>query len=195
MNSNPQSLSTVAHIHLAQRQDPAMVVAHLTHSLRSPLASLTQRNEVAKQVEALSYPASPVWILARVAALLNPYYEKDTPQAIREIEAEDWLAALEGKPEWAITAAVRWWLGESNDKRRSRPLQGDIAARVSVETEALRAGSVRVRAFDAGMLPRPTEPERKMLTVEERRAIAVSHGMPDLSGLAKPFPATGETTP
>ena len=176
----------------AQQQDPATVVARSTHSLRSPLATLTQRNEVAAQVEALSQPASPVWILARVAALLNPYYEKDTPQAIREMEAEDWLAALDGKPQWAITAAVRWWLGEGNDKRRSRPMQGDIAARVSIETEAMRAGAVRVQAFDAGMLPKPCEPERKMLTVEERRAIAVAAGMPDLSALAKPFPATGE---
>lgn len=174
------------------QQDPVMVVAQLTHSLRSPLATLTQRNEVAAQVEALSQPASPVWILARVAALLNPYYEKDTPQAIREMEAEDWLAALDGKPQWAITAAVRWWKGEHNPARNKRPMDGDIAARVTIETEALRAGTVRVQAFDAGMLPKPAEPERKMLSVEERRAIAIAAGMPDLSAIAKPFPTTGE---
>lgn len=167
-------------------------MAQLTRSLRSPLATLTQRNEVAAQVEALSQPASPVWILARVAALLNPYYEKDTPQAIREMEAEDWLSALEGKPQWAITAAVRWWLGENNPDRRKRPFQGDIGARVTVETDALRAGAVRVHAFDAGMLPKPSAPERKAMTAEERRAIAVAVGMPDLSAIAKPFPASGE---
>lgn len=174
---------------------PATVVEQLTHLLRSPLATLAERNEVAAQVEVLSQPASPVWILARVAALLNPYYEKDTPQAIREIEAEDWLAALQGVPQWAITAAVRWWLGPENEKRRNRPFQGDIAARVTIETDALRAGAVRVQAFDAGLLlPKPEPARDRVLTVEERRAIAVANGLPDLSACAKPFPKTGEGT-
>ena len=163
-------------------------MAHLTHSLRSPLVTQAQRNEVATQVSALSKPANPVWILARVAALLNPYYEKHTPQAIREMEAEDWLDALNGTPQWAITAAVRWWFGESNDKRHKRPMQGDIAARVTVEMEAVRVGNLRVQAFDAGRIPKPqAEPERQPLTAEQCRAIAVAAGMPDLSALAKPF--------
>lgn len=166
MNSN--SPSVVNHT------DPLQAVERLTHSLRSPLASQAARNEVAATVAALSQPASPVWILARVAALLSPYYEKDTPQAIREMEAEDWLAALEGKPQWAITAAVRWWQGDSNPDRRKRPMQGDIAARVLVETEAIRAGHLRVQAFDAGLIPKPAAPPRAISAadVEHRRKVA-----------------------
>ena len=144
-------------------------------------------------MDELSAPASPVWILARVAALLSPYYEKDTPQAVREMEAEDWLASLAGKPEWAITSAVRWWKGPDNPDRRKRPMEGDIAARVAVETQALRAGRILVDAFDAGVNVKQIshQPVRAVPSAEDRRAIAVSLGMPDLSALAKPFPATG----
>lgn len=75
----------------------------------------------------------PVWCLARVAALLSPYYEKDTPQGVREMEAEDWREALAEFPRWAIERAVRWWKSADNPDRRKRPLEGDIASRCRVE--------------------------------------------------------------
>lgn len=78
-------------------------------------------------------PVEPVWCLARVAALLSPYYEKETPQAVREMEAEDWREALAEFPRWAIERAVRWWKSADNPDRRKRPLEGDIAARCRVE--------------------------------------------------------------
>lgn len=175
IQGNPASVTE------AQRLRPLLI---------SPLKSLDERNEVAATVANLEQPASPLWILARVAALLSPYFEKDTPKAVRDMEAEDWLAALEGKPEWAITAAVRWWMGEDNEHRRKRPMQGDIAARIHVETEALRAGKIRVAAFDAGqLLPKPAEPERKTLSADERAALAASLGLPEAK--AKPFPQQG----
>ena len=162
----------------SQTQPPApdQAVAQLTPLLRSPLATLNDRNHVASQIAALSAPASPVWILARVAALLSPYYEKDTPQAVREMEAEDWLHALSGQPQWAITAAVRWWLGADNKDRRRRPMQGDIADRVAVETMALRAGKIRIEAFDAGLLlPKPAPAPREEVSpadMAQRREFA-----------------------
>lgn len=177
---------------IAQRQDPETAAARLRHLLLSPLASQPERNEVASLAAALSAPANPVWILARVAALLNPYYEKDTPQAVREMLAEDWIAALIGQPEWAITAAVRWWKGPDNPDRRKAPIEGDIAARVRIETDAVRASKIRVEAFDRRSSPKPAALSHAPLTAEQRRALAVSLGMPDMSAMAKTFPATGE---
>lgn len=81
----------------------------------------------------LMAPCSGVWISARVAALLSPYYEKDIPQAVRKMEAEDWEIALRGFPKWAIERAVRWWKSDANPDRRKRPIEGDIAARCRVE--------------------------------------------------------------
>ena len=85
-------------------------------------------------------------MLARIAALLSPYYEKDVPQGVKMIEAEDWLDAIEGYPQWAVTKAVRWWKSAENDKRRVRPLEGDIVARIKVEMDAIRAAKYKPTA-------------------------------------------------
>lgn len=97
-------------------------------------------------VEVLSQPARPAWTMAQVAALLHPYYEKDTPQAIREIEAEDWAHELREYPQWAIKAAIRWWKSADNKDRRKRPLEGDISARINVEMIAVRAAKTALRS-------------------------------------------------
>lgn len=104
-----------------------------------PPDDLPEMHEVEATVAALSEPANPTWCMARVAALLSPYYDKDTPQAVREIEAEDWLEALAEYPQWAIERAVRWWKSADNDQRRKRPLEGDIAARCRVEMRGIKA--------------------------------------------------------
>jgi len=143
-------------------------------------------------VGAISESASPVWILARVAALLSPYYEKDTSQAVREMEAEDWLDALQSYPDWAITAAVRWWKGAENLDRRKRPMEGDIAARAWIETSVIRAGEIRVEMFDrrpALVKHVPDEP-RQILTAEARAALADELGLPSMEFYTKQFGAT-----
>lgn len=98
-----------------------------------PRDQLPAKADVERVSGKLLVPTDPIWCLARVAALLLPYYEKDTPQAVREMEAEDWREALGGFPRWAIERAVRWWKSDANPDRRKRPLEGDIAARCRVE--------------------------------------------------------------
>lgn len=100
---------------------------------RLPQDQLPAKADVERVSGKLMVPTDPVWCLARVAALLSPYYEKDTPQAVREMEAEDWREALAQFPRWAIERAVRWWKSDGNPDRRKRPLEGDIAARCRVE--------------------------------------------------------------
>ena len=163
----------------------------LTLSVKSPLVTDQGRNELAAQADRLSVPAPGDWIAARVASLLSPYYEKDTPQAVRLMEAEDWVISLSGKPRWAIDAAVRWWKGADNDKRHRRPMEGDIAARVIVEMDAVRAAKVRIAAFDAGSaLPKPADPPRVIMTAAQRAEQAAALGLPVIA--PKAFPGTGE---
>lgn len=88
-------------------------------------------------IDALSKPASPEWCMARVAALLNPYYDKDTPPAVRKMEAEDWLEELQFYPQWAIESAVRWWKSADNINRRKKPLEGDISERCKLEMRGI----------------------------------------------------------
>jgi len=100
---------------------------------RLPQDQLPAKADVERVSSKLMVPVEPVWCLARVAALLSPYYEKETPQAVREMEAEDWRDALAEFPRWAIERAVRWWKSADNPDRRKRPLEGDIAARCRIE--------------------------------------------------------------
>ena len=191
-NAGPLAVG-LSQANMPVQETAASVVERLRPLLLSPLATLEERSEVAAQVERLSHPAKNEWIMARVGALLDPYFEKETPQMMREMIAEDWLAELAGSPRWAIEAAVRWWKGAENKDRRRRPLEGDIKARVLIETEAVRVGRLRIAAFDAGQVaPKAPEPERKTLSAEERAALAASIGLPDTT--PKRFPQQGAAT-
>lgn len=169
---------------LANGQSPqtaAQAVAQLRPLLLSPLETEATRNTVEAMVARLSHPAPNEWLLARIAALLSPYYEKDTPQAIREIEAEDWLAELAGSPRWAIEAACRWWKGSENDRRHKRPFEGDIKAQVVEIMGVVKLANVRIQLFDKGNVkPKSAEPERVILTAEERAAQAAALGLPNV---------------
>ena len=168
----------------------AMAVQQLTLSVRSPLVTAQGRNELAAQADRLSVPAPMDWIAARVASLLSPYYEKDTPQGVRVMEAEDWVISLSGTPRWAIDAAVRWWKGPENDKRHRRPMEGDIAARAIFEMGAVRAANIKIAAYDNGVVLRdqPSEPPRKPMTKDQAAAI-----MAEVGYKAKTFGAGDES--
>lgn len=145
-------------------------VQQLTHSLRLPLVTQQDRNDLEAKVAPLAVPAPPAWIAARVASLLSPYYEKDTPQAVREMDAEDWVLSLIEYPRWAIDAAVRWWKGPENDKRHRRPFEGDIAARAKIEMGAVNAAKIKIGAFDAGIRIGGSQGQERAPITEEERA-------------------------
>jgi hypothetical protein len=109
----------------------------------------------------LNIPADPVWVMARISSLLNPYFEKDTPHAIRMMEAEDWSYAFEGLPKWAIDKAVRWWKSNDNTKRRGRPLEGDIVERVLIEMKFVRNAKA---GLDMPAPKRHADPDAKVWT-------------------------------
>lgn len=118
-------------------------------------------------------PADSTWMLARIAALLSPYYEKDVPQAVRRIEAEDWVAALSDFPQWAIERSVRWWKSADNPNRRKRPLEGDIAARCKAEMAPIRAAHIALAAGEpVRSAPQPERCAERLIPLAERRARA-----------------------
>lgn len=147
----------------------------MKRSLPSLRHDLAAREMAAAAVTGLQTPASPAWVMARIAALLSPYYEKDVPQAVRVMEAEDWAEALAEYPQWAILNAVRWWKSEHNADRRRRPMEGDIATVCRKEMDAVRAAAfILSQPLSQPLAPPPAAslPRPDALTAEERRAIA-----------------------
>lgn len=122
--------------------------------------ALPEKETVLRIQSALMTSASGVWISARVAALLSPYYEKDIPQAVRKMEAEDWEQALSGFPQWAIERSVRWWKSDANTDRRKRPLEGDIVARCRVEMDGVASASKVLEMKQRGAEHKPESRER-----------------------------------
>ena len=144
-------------------------------SLRSPIATDEQCDEVARALSAVNSQARPSWVMARVAALLSQYYAADVPQAAVSMMAEDWLEELRDYPEWAITKAVRWWKSEANADRKKRPLEGDISARAKFEMQVVRFADRAVRRYWEGYrpmadTPREVVPPEPEMTEEEREA-------------------------
>jgi hypothetical protein len=134
-------------------------------------SELPEAAKVEATVAALCKPCNPTWCLARVAALLNPYYDKDTPNAVRKMEAEDWIEEVGPYPQWAIERAVRWWKSSENPDRRKKPLEGDISARCRVEMRGVSALPDLIERKRSGRYIEPEDPRPKM-SAEDRRAIA-----------------------
>jgi hypothetical protein len=137
----------------------------LKQQLPSLNAECANRREVEAAVSALSQPAHPAELMVRVLALLNPYFEKDTPQAVREAELDDWAEAIGGYPMWAVQNACRWWKSGDNADRRKRPLEGDIAARCRKEMDAVNAAKL---ALSAKPTTGAAQTPREALTDDQR---------------------------
>lgn len=133
----------------------------------SQIASRTDRNQIEASIKQLSDPCNPSWLMARVMALLTPYFTADVPEGVRRIEAEDWRAALQGKPAWAVEKACRWWKSDENPDHRKKPIEGDIADRVRVEMGILPFAAMKIREYDRGVAERTKAPEEAPPTPEE----------------------------
>jgi hypothetical protein len=141
-----------------------------------PPEALPKKEDVLRIQTTLMTPCSGVWISARVAALLSPYYEKDIPQSVREMEAEDWREALREFPQWAIERAVRWWKGEENPDRRKRPMEGDIAARCRLEMNGVSSAVLMLELCSSGRNPVQKEEPRERISKEAANEIMAQAG-------------------
>ena len=170
--SSPTGISTTNNELTEEQIDKGLEWLRRLH--QSQLTALPEKETVLRIQKTLMAPCSGVWISARVAALLSPYYEKDIPQAVRKMEAEDWEIALRGFPKWAIERAVRWWKSDANPDRRKRPIEGDIAARCWVEMNgvpsAYKVLEMKQRGSDYKVEP------RERLTAERAGEILAEAG-------------------
>jgi hypothetical protein len=130
--------------------------------------------------------------MARVLALLTPYFTASVPEGVRRMEAEDWRAALGEWPQWAVEKACRWWKSDANPDHRRKPIEGDIVERVRFEMGILSFAAMKVREFDAGYEKRHATPEPSRPTpaeMERRRQFA--QATMERLGYARAAPATG----
>jgi hypothetical protein len=164
--------------HQAQQDGVDRALAQLTLSRLWPSDGQRDMAAIERAVTALSKPADPVWLMVRCASLLHPYYEKDAPQSVREMDAEDWAAALRGYPKWAIERAVRWWKSADNERRGKRPLEGDIEAQCEELMDGVRAAQRILASGQAVSTLRLPEAPRERVSPEAAAEIMARAGFP-----------------
>lgn len=104
-------------------------------------------------------PANPAWISARVLTLLSHFYVANAPGAVQEGVINDWVAALEPFPAWAIDRVCQDWLASQSDK----PKIVDIVAgckRITGAADAERAALRRLLTAQADPAADRVSPER-----------------------------------
>lgn len=152
---------------LTQEAEPptAEEAARMTHCwpdfLHTPIQTMDEANEVSAAVDRLTIPANKKWIAGRVATLLSQYFASSVPVEMMTAIADDWNEELRKFPSWSIQKACRWWMSAENDKRRQKPLPGDIAARCKTELGVVQVGDLALRRFYAGVEPiKQAKPEK-----------------------------------
>lgn len=88
------------------------------------------------------------WLMGRVSTLQAQYYTTALPEQFQEAIADDWYHELKEYPAWAIANAVRWWMSSKNDKRRYKPVSGDISERARIEMGIVAVARSAIRRFD-----------------------------------------------
>ena len=116
--------------------------------MHTPISTEIERNQIAAICERLREPVTVKWLMGRIATLQAQYYTTAIPEQMQEAIADDWHHELKDYPAWAISNACRWWMGRHNDKRRYKPMAGDIAERCQYELGVVRLAEVAVRRFD-----------------------------------------------
>lgn len=114
--------------------------------------------------------------MGRIASLMVHYYIPNIPDVMQEAVAADWSRALAGKPAWAVARAVDWWLSAANERRRIRPVPGDIEARVECELVAVRAAEVILARpiVAAPAIEHTEEPRGEAIPIERRKELVRS---------------------
>lgn len=111
-------------------------------------------------------------------------WERDRGTPAHDRLMMDWMDTLQDFPLTEVQAACKAAV-IANPK--STPNEGHVFAQI------MAARAAQVAATKRHAMP-PPDLARKLLSVEERRLIALRAGLPDLSGLAKEFPKSGEVS-
>lgn len=178
-----------AHPDLVHRIKPS-----LTELLRQPLSTKGERDMVEQIAAALQKPVTPTWCQGRIVVTLSHYFVAQLEKQQVEAVFDDWFHELREFPAWAISNACRWWLSRKNEKRRVKPMPGDIGARARLELGIVKLAEGAVGRYDRGVRPEEPEPPRKPLTPEEieRRRQFSAEIMGKLGRDMKPKPPQSE---
>ena len=146
MKSNQLAPATQA----ATPDEATRMTASWPDFLHTPIQTMEQAKQVSDAMDRLTVPAGKTWIAGRVATLLSQYFASSVPTEMMAAIADDWNAELAEFPGWAIQNSCRWWMGASNDKRRQKPMPGDIARRCKTELGVVKVGALALRRFEDG---------------------------------------------
>lgn len=99
-------------------------------------------------IRRLDTKASERWIGQRIVTLLSHYFVVDAHPGAMSGIAADWQRELSGYPAWAIDAACNWWTSKDNQKRRQKPVPGDISEQAHKHAQIIRSGQKMIEAFE-----------------------------------------------
>ena len=89
--------------HHPTAEEATRIASKWPRLLKSPLKGEAEADQVRQGVVVLSQRADHVWLMARIAALLHPYYVGSAPRGAIKLMAEDWAEELGKYPQWEIT--------------------------------------------------------------------------------------------
>ena len=147
----------------------------LTHSLKLLRAEGPDRDWAIAALPHLTTPADGGKLAVLCAALLEPYYSRDTNKIAKQLEAEMWVEALSVFPFWAVRKAVAWWQSAANASRRKRPIFGDIEEKAQEFMAPINAARIYLSMSitgTAGGEPEDLGPPMSDEELAERRAAA-----------------------
>ena len=151
--------------------------AHMTASwpglISLPIQTQSAAQTISEQAKALRIPATKQWIAGRVATLLSQYFASSVPVEVMAAIAEDWHEELKAYPSWAIQNACRWWMSAENEKRRQKPIAGDISDRARIELGVVRVAENAVRRFNPENGPTVVEMNSHAPRVSGEEAAAI----------------------
>ena len=89
--------------------------------------------------------ATKEWIAGRVEVLLSHYFQPDNPVDVQDAAIADWIRALDGFSQQAISRACDSYI---RDQPRRRPSPGDILARARNAPKPSAAPDLRRKKSD-----------------------------------------------
>ena len=141
------------------RQSPALTAP----SFKSPMASLREQSVSTIQAAILS-PHDSGACLRRIVAVLGLYYDPDQDPEAKALTREEFVRALDGKPDWAIQRAFDTWTKTA----QRRPSPGEIMILVDRELRPLGEELARRDKFQRGQ----ADAERAAKVTPEMRKAA-----------------------
>lgn len=117
-------------------------------------------------------PISHDSLKVQVVSLLSHYYQRDLPEQLNRLMAQDWYRNLAQFPEWAVVQGRANWL----DNNRKKPMPADIKA----EVQAVLAKYTALKIMCERILETPIEKPEPTPEQREKNKAAIKKMMDDM---------------